>query len=163
MAAFQKYSIITLSWLLFIICLYYNIKNTEGSLETCQANCVDAERLVGPTKMQYTRQHPWKMAEFPTKYTAFCNMGCQMFFSEVPNNITCKRSCDFAYRYQVTAGYSDVAEEAILECRDGCDIGLLVCQSGFFCAKGNMIECPPGTYREDVTSFSEVIKYYIQY
>ena len=62
--------------------------------------------------------------------------------------------CDFSYRYQTTPGYSDVAEEAISECRDGCQIALQLCQSGWYCVKGEMRPCPAGTFREPVSSLA---------
>lgn len=123
-------------------------------LQLCQANCDSSDRIVGPTKMLYTRQHPWKIAQFPSKNIGFCKLGCQFFFTEFPTNITCRRSCDFAYRYKIPVQYSDIAEEAINECRDGCDIGLTVCQAGYYCNKGVMISCPAGRYREPVPDLS---------
>jgi hypothetical protein len=59
---------------------------------------------VGPTKMRQTRDYPYDVAAFPSSSSAFCKLGCQMFFSEVPNNFTCKNSCEYAYRYQITTG-----------------------------------------------------------
>ena len=92
--------------------------------------------------MSQTRDYPYDVASFPSASSAFCKLGCQMFFSEVPNNFTCKNSCEYAYRYQLTTGYSDVANEAILECKDGCDIALLVCQQGFYCTQGVLFVLP---------------------
>lgn len=122
----------------------------------CQSNCVSSERLSGPTRMQHTRDHPWKVAQYPTAQSSFCKLGCQLFFSELPKNTTCKNNCDYYYRYQITAGYSDVAEEAKLECKDGCEIALQVCQAGFYCNDGQMLACPAGKYREAVTDISIV-------
>ncbi len=122
--------------LLAVVLLLLVAVAVYGSLEICQANCISADRLVGPTKMRQTRDYPYDVAAFPSSSSAFCKLGCQMFFSEVPNNFTCKNSCEYAYRYQITTGYSDVANEAILECKDGCDIALLVCQQGFYCTSG---------------------------
>mmetsp|Transcript_25564 Transcript_25564/g.42857 ORF Transcript_25564/g.42857 Transcript_25564/m.42857 type:complete len:253 (-) Transcript_25564:2398-3156(-) len=127
---------------------------TDAQLELCQENCVSSDRLTGPTRMLSTRPHPWKIAEFPTKQEGFCQLGCQIFYTEVPKNTTCKRLCDYFYRYQVSSGYNDLAEEAKLECRDGCEIALQVCQAGYFCTLGNMLPCPAGTYREPVTDVS---------
>lgn len=101
-----------------------------------------------------TREHPWKIAQFPTKTIGFCKLGCQLFFTEFPTNITCRRSCDFAYRYKIPVEYSDIAEEAINECRDGCDIALTVCQAGYYCNHGEMISCPAGRYREAIPDLS---------
>jgi hypothetical protein len=119
-------------------------------LQLCQNNCESSDRVVGSTKMIQTRRHPWKIAQFPTKTIGFCKLGCQLFFTEFPTNITCRRSCDFAYRYKIPVEYSDIAEEAINECRDGCDIALTVCQAGYYCNHGEMISCPAGRYREAI-------------
>ena len=45
-------------------------------------------------------------------------------------------------------------EEAKLECHDGCDIALLICDAGYYCATGEMLPCGPGTYRASVTGIS---------
>lgn len=104
--------------------------------------------------MELTKPHPWKVAQFPSKNVGFCKLGCQLFYVEVPKNTTCKRLCNYFYRYKVTAGYSDIAEEAKLECQDGCDIALQVCDAGYYCNSGEMLPCGPGTYREPVTDVS---------
>ena len=109
---------------------------------------------MGPTKMTDTKPHPWKLANFPAKADGFCKIGCQFFFAERPNNATCKNSCDYQYRTETAVGYSDIIEEARLECRDGCDIAVQVCQAGYYCTEGSMIACPPGTYREAVKNIS---------
>lgn len=127
--------------------------NKDG-LNLCQANCISGDRLIGPTRMTATRDHPWKVAPFPTTQRSFCELGCQLFFSENPQNTTCKASCDYYYRIQITTGYSDVVEEARLECRDGCDIGLDVCQAGYYCTEGQMLACLPGTFREPIADLS---------
>jgi len=101
-----------------------------------------------------TKPHPWKLANFPTKQDGFCKLGCQFFFAERPNNVTCKNSCDYQYRTKTSVGYSDIIEEARLECRDGCDIALQVCQAGYSCGSGSMVACPPGTYREGIQNVS---------
>jgi len=142
------------SILLAIGCLAVTIFVSLAQLETCQNNCVSSDRLVGPTKMPFTKPHPFKMAQFPTKQAQFCQLGCQMFFSEFPTNRTCRVACDYRYRYKLPNGYSDIAEESRLECRDGCDIALQVCQSGYYCISGEMIPCPPGKYRTPVPSAS---------
>jgi hypothetical protein len=122
-----------------------------GTIERCQANCVAPDRRVGPTRPPKTRPHPWFVAPFPNKFDGFCKLGCQLFFSEVPTNLTCRKSCDFAYRYEVTVGYSDSIEQGIYECFDGCDIALQICQKGYYCSDGAMKPCPPGTFRDNST------------
>jgi hypothetical protein len=126
----------------------------SAQVQICRENCKSSDRLVGPFRMVNQRPHPWSQAVFPTDKFAFCQMGCQFFFTEFPVNTTCKRLCDFIYRYQTTVAYSDLAETAIRECRDGCDIALLVCQAGFYCTEGVMIPCPPGRYRSPITDLS---------
>lgn len=125
-----------------------------GQVDVCQTNCEDANRLAGPRRMEFTKPHPWKQAVFPTKLQGFCKMGCQLFFAEFPKNTTCKRMCDYYYRTRNTVGYCDIAENAILECRDGCEIALAVCQPGFYCTEGQMMPCDPGTFREGVKDLS---------
>jgi len=128
----------------------------DASLEICQANCVSSDRLVGPTRMTGTREHPWKIAQFPSKFDSFCKLGCQYYFSEVPKNVSCKNTCEYVYRYGMTVAYSDVIQMSILECRDGCDIANLVCQKGFYCTGGEMLPCPAGTYNPEVADLSIV-------
>jgi hypothetical protein len=140
----------------FIIFLSY-LSCIDGTVERCQQNCEAADRLTGPTRMLHTLPHPYKITQFPTKNSGFCKLGCQYFFSEYPNNVTCKNACNYAYRYRVTTGYSDVTEESILNCRDGCDIALQICQAGFYCNNGGMFPCQPGTFRTAATG-SEVLE-----
>jgi hypothetical protein len=150
--------------ILFLICIQYiadidqlvHGQPTNGldGLNLCQANCDSGDRLTGPTRMTDTHDHPWKVARFPTTTVSFCKLGCQLFFSEDPKNTSCKNICDFYYRIKVTTAYSDVVQEAALECRDGCDIALQVCQAGFNCRDGRMAACPAGTYREPIPNIS---------
>jgi len=107
----------------------------------------------------------------PNPYIEFCRAGCTYFFSEVvtssaPTKLSnCTSKCDFTYRSaaHITVGYSDLAETARLECRDGCQIALKRCQPGYKCSQvamyidgngdeqyvdGEMEICPPGTYRD---------------
>jgi hypothetical protein len=104
-------------------------------------------------------------------YAQFCNAGCAYFFSEKvtsdrPTSLSnCTAKCDHTYRSSahITVGYSDLAQTARLECRDGCQIALKRCQPGYKCSQvamsldgsgnevytdGAMIICPPGTYRD---------------
>mgnify|MGYP003706710963 CR=1 FL=1 len=126
----------------------------NGQVNLCQDNCGTADRLTGPFRNKAILPHPWAETTFPTNKVGFCKMGCQFFFSEFPVNTTCKRLCDFTYRYQVTVQYSDIAEQAINECRDGCDIALQICQPGFYCISGQMIPCEPGRFREAIKDIS---------
>lgn len=123
-------------------------------LARCQNNCVSPDRIVGPTKMPDTLPHPFKIARFPSTQAQFCQLGCQMFYAEFPTQDSCRAACDFQYRYKLTNDYSDIAKEALLECRDGCDIALQVCQTGYYCTSGEMLPCPPGKYRTPVPGVS---------
>ncbi len=113
--------------------------------------------------------------ENPNPYTAFCEIGCSLFFSLpiVPVELVhCTDECDDLYRYNVTVGYNDLAEVARLECRDGCQMALKRCQPGYYCPqvqldktrsitvekpffkeerayeRGFMAHCEAGTYRD---------------
>lgn len=142
-------------WLAFLTVLWRD-GFVGAQLEVCQQNCASSDRLTGPTRMTNTHPHPWKQAPFPSKNEGFCKLGCQIFYVETPKSTTCKRLCSYFYRYRITAGYSDLAEEARLECEDGCDIALQVCQAGYYCSEGLMQPCPPGKYREAVKGTSIV-------
>lgn len=81
----------------------------------------------------------------------------------------CMTQCDTNFRYNITVGYNDLIEIARLECRDGCQMALKRCQPGYYCEQvefsakndfalglsnkqlngGQMIPCPPGTYRQN--------------
>lgn len=143
-------------WLGLLVMLFFYIEQSTSQLDLCRSNCASADRLTGPTRMPETRDHPWHTARYPATNTGFCQLGCTIFFNEVPRNTTCKKLCGYFYRYKVTTGYSDLITEALLECQDGCDIGLQVCQAGFFCNNGQMLPCPAGTYREPVKNVSIV-------
>ena len=105
---------------IFIVCFF--CQQSYGTIERCFENCGSPDRLVGPTRPANTRPHPWKVSAFPTRHQQFCQMGCQAFFTFNPQNTTCKATCDHTYRYQVTVGYNDQAEEARLECHNGCKL-----------------------------------------
>eukprot|EP00605_Chrysophyceae_sp_TOSAG23-4_P000669 GSChrysophyteH1.ASY1.ANO1.751.1 assembled CDS len=145
-------SIFIVVFVFFLLCSLCDI--TSSQVYICAENCGSHDRLTGSYRMTNTRPHPWSIAEFPPNNSGFCQMGCQFFFNEFPVTTTCKRLCDFVYRYQVTVSYSDLAETAIQECRDGCDIAQQVCQPGFYCTQGRMIPCPPGRYRETIPDLS---------
>ena len=101
----------------------------------------------------------------PNPYSQFCELGCAYFYSS-PNDplhiSECTNKCDDYYKYNVTVGYNDLIEVAKLECRDGCQIGLMRCQPGYYCSQiqlrdqeggggfegGWMRHCPAGTYRD---------------
>lgn len=148
--------------LLIVFLIYPNTSSVDGtSVNTtdlsldgvylCQSNCESVDRLVGPTRPTDTRQYPWAIAPFPSKKKEFCKLGCQLFFSELPNNSSCKANCDWFYRFDATEHYSNLAVEAKLECYDGCDIAYKVCQAGYYCSSGSMLPCPAGTFRTAVT------------
>lgn len=150
-------SLINLPLLSFTVIVLFFILSTnvaDGTIARCQENCVSPDRRVGPTPPPNTRPHPWSIAPFPTKFNGFCSLGCQLFFAEQPRNTSCKRSCDYSYRYKTTVEYSDLIEVGIYECFDGCDIALLTCQTGYYCNDGGMFPCPPGTFRENQTDAS---------
>ena len=101
----------------------------------------------------------------PNPYSQFCELGCAYFYSS-PNDplhiSECTNKCDEYYKYNVTVEYIDFIEVARLECRDGCQIGLMRCQPGYNCSQiqsraqeegggfegGWMRHCPAGTYRD---------------
>ncbi|GMH90969.1 hypothetical protein TrVE_jg13148 [Triparma verrucosa] len=106
----------------------------------------------------------------PNPFAEFCMTGCTFFFSleattSKPAYLSeCMAQCDYTYRSaeHITIRYSDLAEAARLECRDGCQIALARCQPGYRCTQvemtmsggieswsdGLMSICPPGTYRD---------------
>ncbi|GMI03014.1 hypothetical protein TrRE_jg4723 [Triparma retinervis] len=112
----------------------------------------------------------------PNPYSGFCAAGCTFFFNiEVTSTqpaalSTCTDRCDETYRSKehITVGYSDLADTARMECRDGCAIALSRCQPGYKCTQtqmymeggvekyteGYMNVCPPGTYRD--VSYNQV-------
>ena len=108
---------------IFVVRYIYSILilDVSSTIERCRENCGSSDRLTGPTRMDFVG-HPLKITSFPTKNTALCKLGCTYYFTEYNTVTSCKRACDFSYRYKVTAGYSDRATEAELNCRDGCDI-----------------------------------------
>lgn len=148
--------------ILFFICVCWKPEQITATspkldgLDLCQYNCGSSDRLTGPTRSKKTRDHPWDVKKYPTPNTDFCKLGCQIFFSELPNSTICQNNCGYYYRYHSTAGYSDSVEEARAECSDGCDIGIQVCQTGYYCANGLMTPCPAGKYREPVVNISVV-------
>ena len=145
----------------------------NAQVDLCQRLCVDPDRITGPTREDYSlganemipgqvfdaqktraRDHPWKLSQYPVKQDAFCKLGCQLFFTEVPKNTTCMRLCDYFYRFDTVTGYSDLMKNARLECRDGCDIALQVCDAGYYCNEGEMKPCEIGTFREPIDDIS---------
>jgi hypothetical protein len=90
--------------LIFTLSLFKCISLTLDGVELCQDNCISSDRIVGPTQLTTTREHPYKIAPFPPQKSEFCKMGCQLFFTDRPTNVTCKKSCEYTYRYQVIIG-----------------------------------------------------------
>jgi len=93
-----------------------------------------------------TRGQPWAVSP-PNADARYCQLGCAHYYA----NWTlrgCNDQCDLAYFYKMDPGYSDRAQVARYECRDGCGIGHLRCQSGFYCTKGEMLRCAEGSYRD---------------
>jgi hypothetical protein len=105
-------------------------------------------------------------------FSQFCELGCAYFFSSKSDPLhinECTKKCDDYYEYNITVGYNDLVEVARLECRDGCQMGLMRCQPGYKCSQvmvtknqgdgggsgdinsfdgGIMAHCPAGTYRD---------------
>lgn len=145
----------------------------------CQLDCRSDPRLVGPTRpsddidalgnpLLLTKPHPHKSAS-DSDFSRFCELGCTYFYliaAKAGNDKSintlgrCMQHCDDTYTYNVTVGYNDAVETARLECRDGCQMGLIRCGAGHFCTQvsfqdgergysgGDMRPCPAGTYRE---------------
>ena len=118
-----------------------------ATLERCRRDCRAAAnetgqlesdgfhvRPVGPTRPPNTLVHPWLPAAgkttSPSKTAEFCEAGCSFFFAQHPSNVTCKSECNATYTYDVSVGYNDLAEVALYECYDGCDMALRRCQPG---------------------------------
>lgn len=122
---------------------------------TPNSNCTEESGLVRPvgrTRPPATRQHPWTPAPPFNAHSQFCEFGCTKYHTTWSLD-GCRAACDDFYGYDSTTGYSDRAEVARYECYDGCAIGNLRCQPGFFCSPreeaGIMDFCPPGKYRDD--------------
>ena len=119
----------------------------------CQhnVNCTVADELVrpiGPNKPLATRNHPWATApSYNSGYPIFCELGCSNYYLNW-TLIGCHQACDYYYRYEITSDFSDRAEVARFECHDGCAIGNLRCQPGFYCQQEVMQPCPAGKYRD---------------
>jgi hypothetical protein len=152
----------------------------------CHLDCRQApSRLVGPTRpsddidalgnpLRLTRPYPYHHISSTEEYDLprFCELGCTYFYvssgagmhpslwpSDKSTLDQCMFQCDDTYRYNVSVGYNDLLEMARLECRDGCQIGLIRCQPGYYCLQaspdktrsysgGDMLPCPAGTYRD---------------
>ena len=84
----HRFILITLFIIFILNSIIYVV---DSQLELCQLNCITSDRLVGPTRMPDTRPHPYSEAEYPTPTQGFCKLGCQLFYTEVPKNTTCKR------------------------------------------------------------------------
>jgi len=139
-----------------------SLKNATITLPTAYARpSVGAGSLIEFMRLQTPNPNP---------YSGFCTAGCTFFFNiavtstEPAKLSTCMARCDETYRSKkhITVGYSDLADTARLECRDGCAIALARCQPGYKCTQtqmymeggvekyteGYMNICPPGTYRD---------------
>jgi hypothetical protein len=98
--------------------------------------------------------------ENPNPYTAFCEIGCSLFYS-FPNKdsvhlVQCTDRCDELYRYNISVGYNDLAEVARLECRDGCQMALKRCQPGYYCSQVKVID---GTEKNGTVSKNKTVLY----
>lgn len=108
-------------------------------------------RPVKVTRPPNTQPYPFAIAPEPNTYPDFCQQGCVYWFSDSPNLPDCYSRCDHQYRFisaNSDVNYSDWAEVARWECRDGCDIAYLRCQPGYYCTDDQMIICPVGRYRD---------------
>lgn len=113
----------------------------------CIAECASANRTH--TEPLNRRGHPYAVAQFPTAQSGFCALGCRLLYVRNATLVGCRAQCSATYLYNVTVGYSDMAEVAKSECFDGCAVALRQCQAGYYCSSEAMLPCPPGTYRED--------------
>mmetsp|Transcript_5444 Transcript_5444/g.7858 ORF Transcript_5444/g.7858 Transcript_5444/m.7858 type:complete len:282 (-) Transcript_5444:984-1829(-) len=146
-----------------------------GTEQQCHNDCRAVPRIVGPTRPsdeidalgnpipRPTRSYPYHVASTEEyDFPRFCELGCSYFFissgASMPKSTLdqCMDQCDDTFAYNVTVGYNDVLETARYECRDGCQIGLLRCQPGYYCIQaspsetmtgGDMLPCPVGTFR----------------
>jgi len=162
------------------------IAGIAATEEQCHVDCRAApQRLVGPTRpsdafdalgnpLALTRNYPYHVVssseESSVDFPKYCEWGCTYFFvapdvhplllsSGKSTLDLCFDQCDETFRYNITVGYNDLIETARLECRDGCQIGLIRCQPGYFCTqaspakeneaytRGVMLPCEAGTYR----------------
>ena len=165
-----------------------NITGTVVAAAGKTSNSILVQSLIGATVVQTPTyatpvppyNTPTQFSDFvefmrletpnPNPFGDFCALGCSYFFSthDMPSTLlTCTEKCDHEYRSKahITVHYSDLAETARLECRDGCQIALKRCQPGYKCTQtvmvadpvsgddvgyteGQMEVCPPGTYRD---------------
>lgn len=74
------------------------------------------QRLVGPTEpaTELNATYPHAKAPFPLPFYRFCQLGCSYFFTDSPQNTTCKGRCDSFYARNVSVGISDYAEKVRL-------------------------------------------------
>jgi hypothetical protein len=190
---------LTSAWRIVVIIAAAALNFATCTEEQCFIDCSSSPRPVGPTRpfqekdafgntLHLTRPYPHHVASQADQdgkyaFAEFCYLGCNYFFissgaSESPseNQTTldrCLSQCDDDFSYNITVGYNDLIEIARLECRDGCQMALKRCQSGYYCTQvsfdvadplssthdrqytgGNMIPCPAGTYRE--TSYDAI-------
>ncbi len=148
------------------------MKSRNTFVKESLVNCtVEARPHLGVNPGNNFNEIMKLLTPHPNPYSNFCKTGCTYFFSEIVTRerpvllSNCTAKCDFTYRSaeHISVGYSDIAETARLECRDGCQIALKRCQPGYKCSQvapttnpdtgdttydGAMIICPPGTYRD---------------
>jgi len=119
---------------------------------SCTAEDASELRPIGPTPPPSSKEHPWAVAQSAAltgnMRVPFCEFGCSNYFSDTPSIATCFAKCDATYAYNITVGYSDLAEVARYECRDGCDLANRRCQPGYYCDEKQMRVCPAGRYRD---------------
>ncbi|RYY86821.1 hypothetical protein EON63_05105 [archaeon] len=60
--------------------------------------------------LYHTIPYPYyiQVAPFPSSTSGFCQLGCQIFYVNVPKNTTCKRLCGYFYRYYVWCMVPDI-------------------------------------------------------
>mmetsp|Transcript_17962 Transcript_17962/g.27011 ORF Transcript_17962/g.27011 Transcript_17962/m.27011 type:complete len:512 (+) Transcript_17962:22-1557(+) len=122
-----------------------------SSTHECVANpnCTVEQdvRPIGRTRPPNTRTYPYALAPSLNPSPEFCQLGCSFYYVNWTVS-GCKALCDDYFNYDITCAYNDRAEMARYECYDGCDLGHMRCQPGYYCFQGIMRECPAGTYRD---------------
>lgn len=125
-----------------------DLSETVGCESNPNCSVEEEVRPVGRTRPPATRNYPWAVAPPYNPHPQFCELGCSYYYTNW-SLLGCRAECDDYFNYDITTGYSDRAEVARYECYDGCAIGNLRCQPGFYCFQGIMRSCPSGTYRDE--------------